>query len=72
MVERFRSVGAPVGGIGVRAVFTEPPSPSLILDRLDRLSEAGVPIWITGYSFSHSDQAIKVKALEDFMLAVSR
>ena len=72
-VKRLRSSGVPVDGIGVNAVFEDViPSGPLIADRIDRLAEAGVPIWITGYSFSHSDQVVRATALQDFLLAVAR
>ena len=72
-VNRMRSSGVPVDGIGVNAVFEDViPSGPLIADRIDRLAEAGVPIWITGYSFSHSDPAVQATALQDFLLAVAR
>ena len=72
-VKRLRSSGVPVDGIGVNAVLGDViPAGPLIADRIDRLAEAGVPIWITGYSFSHSDQAVRATALQDFLLAVAR
>lgn len=71
-VKRLRENGAPVDGIGVNAVFADAPSGDLILERLDRLSEAGVPVWITGYAYSNTNESRRAEALDDFMLAVRR
>lgn len=68
----LRSQGVPVDGIGIHAVFEEAPNGPLIVDRLNWLAEAGVPIWITGYSFAHPDEVERAVALDDFLMAVTR
>jgi len=67
----LRSQGVPVDGIGIHAVFEEAPNGPLIVDRLSWLAEAGVPIWITGYSFAHPDEVERAVALDDFLMAVT-
>lgn len=72
MVKNLQRAGAPVDGIGAACHLTEAPNGSVLLKRLDRLSEAGVPIWISHYSFPESDTNKKAEALYDMALVAMR
>ncbi|XP_067943378.1 anti-sigma-I factor RsgI6-like [Watersipora subatra] len=68
LVNRMKTQGVPISGIGAEANFGENfPAPHLINHRFTQLSELGLPIWLTGFSCSHADPAVRAAFFEDLI-----
>lgn len=62
---------APVHGIGEQAhIGGTPPAIPLVLERLDRFAQLGLPIAITEFDINSNDDDFKARYLRDFMTAV--
>uniref|UniRef100_A0A194AL08 Putative endo-1,4-beta-xylanase A-like protein isoform X2 n=1 Tax=Pinctada fucata TaxID=50426 RepID=A0A194AL08_PINFU len=65
---RMKSAGVPLYGIGVQAHFK---SGIINIDsvkyRLDKVAEAGLPIWITEFTVTEADDTKQASALEDLL-----
>jgi GH35 family endo-1,4-beta-xylanase len=67
----LKEKGAPIGGLGEQAHIggTPPPIP-LVLSRLDKFAELGLPITITEFDITSNDEDFQARYLRDFMTAV--
>ncbi|KAL6594665.1 hypothetical protein ACP70R_048403 [Stipagrostis hirtigluma subsp. patula] len=63
LVGELRRGGATVGGIGVQGHLRNPVG-EIICDALDKLSAAGLPIWITELDVTEPDEALRADDLE--------
>ena len=61
--------GAVVHGIGVQGHFSSPPSKALVDNTLGILDDLGLPIFITEYDSSGSNETAKANALENVFRA---
>lgn len=62
----FRAAGVPIHGVGIQShIIPSDVDPTAMKMRLDKVAEAGVPIWITELSVEETDENIKAAALED-------
>lgn len=65
-IQGLLDAGAPVHAIGVQGHFWgDTVDPLAILDRLDRLSVLGLPIWITEYDTEDADDVARGEKLEN-------
>lgn len=70
-VKKLKDQGAPIGGIGEQAhIGGNPPSIPLVLERLDRFAQLGLPILITEFDINSPDDDYKARYTRDFMTAV--
>ena len=58
------SSNAPIDGVGAQGHFGATINPLLTEARLDSLADLGLPIWITEYDSSNSDENIRADNLE--------
>ena len=68
-IKSLQESGVPVGGIGLQGHFDRIqmiPKPSILLKRLDRLAELGLPIKITEFDFDTTNEKQKAKKLVEF------
>lgn len=74
IIDDLRDGGAPVDAIGAQSHFSdewvEDVNAVDVLDRIDRLSAAGLPIWATEFHCEDANTTNRAKELGDFYLAV--
>ncbi|KAL4219384.1 hypothetical protein ACF0H5_021964 [Mactra antiquata] len=64
--KRFKDNGVPIYGIGVQSHIKNVDfDPSVFKLILDKVAEAGLPIWITELTLATTDENAKARALED-------
>lgn len=68
-IQDLRARGAEVQGIGVQCHFGDAVDPILTLQRLDKLAQLNLPIWVTEYDCVHPDPEQRAAALENLYRA---
>jgi len=58
------AAGTPVQGVGAQGHFGAVVNPALTSERLDRLAELGLPLWITEYDSENADENVRAENLE--------
>jgi GH35 family endo-1,4-beta-xylanase len=61
--------GAPVQGVGAQCHMQGRVDGQVVLDRLDKLAEAGLPIWATEFDTVDADAGVRADNLEAFYRA---
>ncbi|MBN1695918.1 MAG: endo-1,4-beta-xylanase [Spirochaetales bacterium] len=58
--------GAPVHGIGVQCHFEDEINPYVVYDRIDKLSQFGIPIWCSEFDVENSNVTVRADLFETF------
>ena len=70
--QEFLAAGAPVDGMGVQSHLSGSSQGGLLLNRLDRIATAGLPIFVTELDYANADANVRAQVLEDALLAYFR
>ena len=68
----FLAAGAPVDGMGVQSHLSGNPQGGILLNRLDRIATAGLPIFVTELDYVNADVNTRAQILEDALTAYFR
>lgn len=64
----LKAAGVPISGIGIQGHFHSSDFDiNIVKHRLDKIAEAGIPIWITEMSVSDHDDHKKAEAIENLL-----
>ncbi|XP_033754712.1 endo-1,4-beta-xylanase 1-like [Pecten maximus] len=63
----LKNAGVPLYGIGIQCHTNSHLDITSLKYRLDKIAEAGLPIWITEFTVDEADEGLKADALENMM-----
>ncbi|XP_060079695.1 uncharacterized protein LOC132559101 [Ylistrum balloti] len=63
----LKNAGIPLYGIGIQCHTNSHMDITSLKYRLDKIAEAGLPIWITEFTVNEANEALKANALENMM-----
>lgn len=63
----MKKSGVPIYGMGIQCHTNAHLNISTLKYRIDKVAEAGLPIWITEFTVNEKDEHLKAKALEDML-----
>ncbi|XP_060068736.1 uncharacterized protein LOC132548855 [Ylistrum balloti] len=63
----MKNAGVPIYGIGIQCHTNAHLNISVLKYRLDKVAEAGLPIWITEFTVNEPNEVLKANALEDML-----
>lgn len=70
VVKTLRTAGAPIDGLGIQGhIGQQPRAIELVLSDLDLIAAEGLPVQITEFDITTSDEAIQADYTRDFLIA---